>query len=95
MMVQCNASSPHKPGHPGALGKITMTIRAFTFAALAVVSAIGSASAGERIDFTPPLYREQARPTAAVRPASEITTTPSLVRASAESPRRIVEATAR
>ncbi|MGC5777349.1 hypothetical protein [Methylobacterium sp. NFXW15] len=72
-----------------------MTIRAFTFAALAVVSAVSSASAGDRIDFTPPLYREQARPTASVRAASEITTTPSLVRAAPEAPRRLVEATAR
>ena len=72
-----------------------MTIRALTFAAFAVVTAIGPAIAGERIDFTPPLYREQARPTAAVRPASEITTTPSLVRAAPEAPRRLMEATAR
>jgi hypothetical protein len=72
-----------------------MTVRAFTFAALAVVTAIGPATAGDRIDFTPPLYREQARPTAAVRPASEITTTPSLVRAAMEAPRRLVEAKAR
>jgi hypothetical protein len=72
-----------------------MTIRTFTFAAFAVVSAVSSASAGERIDFTPPLYREQARLTATVRPASEITTTPSLVRTSPEAPRRLVEATAR
>ncbi|MFC6029459.1 hypothetical protein [Methylobacterium mesophilicum] len=72
-----------------------MTIRAFVLAALAVVPTLGSAIAGERIDFTPPLYREQARPTASVRPASEITTTPSLVRASSDLPRRIVEATAR
>lgn len=72
-----------------------MSVRAVAFAALAVVSAIGSVNAGERIDFTPPLYREQARPTAAVRPATEITTTPSLVRTPLEAPRRIVEATAR
>jgi len=72
-----------------------MIIRAFTFAALAVVSAIGPAIAGDRIDFTPPLYREQARSTAAVRSASEITTTPSLVRAVHEASRRLVEATAR
>jgi len=71
-----------------------MTIRVFAFAALAVVSAVGSATAGDRIDFTPPLYREQARSTAAVRTASEITTTPILVRTSSEAPRRIVEATA-
>lgn len=72
-----------------------MTIRAFTFAALAVVSAVSSASAGDRIDFTPPLYREQARPTASIRAASDIATTPSLVRAAPEASRRLVEATAR
>lgn len=72
-----------------------MTIRAFTFAAFAVVSAIGPASAGERIDFTPPLYRELACPTAAVRLSSEMTTTPVLVRTASEAPRRVVEATAR
>ncbi len=72
-----------------------MTIRTFVLSILAIVPALGSATAGERIDFTPPLYREQARPTAAVRPASEMTTTPSLVRVSQEAPRRIVEATAR
>jgi hypothetical protein len=72
-----------------------VTIRAFILAALAVVPDLGSATADERIEFTPPLYREQARPTAAVRPGSEMTTTPSLVRASQKAPRRIVEATAR
>ena len=85
---------------PGALRKTTMTIRtltsaAFTVATLAVVSAAGPATAGDRIDFTPPLYRMEARPTAAVRPASEITTTPSLVRGAPETPRRLIEATAR
>ncbi|MGE8131679.1 hypothetical protein ACQKQD_32500 [Methylobacterium sp. NPDC080182] len=75
-----------------------MTIRTLilaALAALAVVPALGSAVADERIDFTPPLYREQARPTAAVRQASEITTTPSLVRAAPEAPRRLIEAAAR
>jgi hypothetical protein len=72
-----------------------MTIRALLLAATVGVTAIGSATADERIDFTPPLYREQARPTAAVRQASEMTTTPSLVRAFKEAPRRIVEATIR
>jgi len=72
-----------------------MYVRILSFAALAIVSAIGSAKAGERIDFTPPLYREQARATAAARPAIEMTTTPSLVRTSSEAPRHIVEATAR
>lgn len=72
-----------------------MTIRILILSALTIVPAFGSATAGERIDFTPPLYREQARPTAAIRPASEMTTTPSLVRVSPQAQRRIVEATAR
>ncbi|MCJ2087718.1 hypothetical protein MKK88_17265 [Methylobacterium sp. E-005] len=72
-----------------------MTIRAFVIATLAAVPALGSAAAGERVDFTPPLYRDQARPTASVRPASDMTTTPSLVRTAQEAPRRLVEATAR
>lgn len=40
-----------------------MTIRPLLLAATVGVTAIGSATADERIDFTPPLYREQARPT--------------------------------
>jgi hypothetical protein len=72
-----------------------MTMRTLILAALAVVPALGSAVADERIDFTPPLYREQARPTAAVRSAAEMTTTPSLVPVARQAPRRLVEATAR
>ena len=72
-----------------------MTLRTLTLAMLAVVPALGSVRADERIDLTPPLYREQVRPTVAVRPASEITTTPSLVRPSPAASRRTVEATAR
>jgi hypothetical protein len=72
-----------------------MTIRTLILAALTVVPALGSAVAGERIDVTPPLFREQARPTASIRSASEMTTTPSLVRATPEAPRRRLEAAAR
>jgi hypothetical protein len=72
-----------------------MTIRTLILAALTVVPALGSAVAGERIDVTPPLFREQARPTASIRAASEMTTTPSLVRAAPEAPRRRLEAAAR
>ena len=53
-----------------------MTLRSFTLAALLAVPMIGSAAAEDAIRLTPPLYREQARTTAAVRPASELTTTP-------------------
>lgn len=56
-----------------------MAIRTFILAALAVVPMIGTARAGEAINLTPPLYREQARTTAAAHPASELATTPRLV----------------
>jgi hypothetical protein len=57
----------------------TVTIRTIVFAGLAVIPTIGSAMADARINLTPPLYREQARATATVRSASELTTTPRLV----------------
>jgi hypothetical protein len=56
-----------------------MNTRSLVLSALATVILAGAASADDRIHVTPPLYREQARATAAVRPASELTTTPSLV----------------
>jgi hypothetical protein len=56
-----------------------MNTRSLVLSALATVILAGSASADDRIHVTPPLYREQARTTAAVRPASELTTTPSPV----------------
>jgi hypothetical protein len=56
-----------------------MTIRTIVLATLAAVPMIGTALANERIDITPPLYRAQARTTAAVHPASELTTTPRVV----------------
>lgn len=45
---------------------------------LASVTMANSAMADESIHVTPPLFREQARATASVRPASELTTTPHL-----------------
>ena len=72
-----------------------MTIRTIVLAVLAVVPALSSVRADERINLTPPLYREQARFTAVVRPASELTTTPSVVRVAPEGSRHSAEATAR
>jgi hypothetical protein len=62
-----------------------MTIRTIALAALVTVPMIGSALASEAVSITPPLYREQARTTAAVHPASELTTTPRLVPAAEQS----------
>lgn len=58
-----------------------MSIRFFTISALAVTAFAGAAIADERTNLTPPLYREQARATANVRPVSEMITTPSLTKA--------------
>ncbi|GJE17385.1 hypothetical protein [Methylobacterium marchantiae] len=66
-----------------------MTVRTLVLAALASATLVGTAIADERITVTPTLYREQARATAAVRPASELTTTPSLT-PRAPATRRIV-----
>lgn len=62
-----------------------MTIRTITLAALAAVPMIGTAMADERINVFPPIYSAQARATAAVHPASELTTTPRLVPAAEQS----------
>ncbi|TXN00061.1 hypothetical protein FV242_23345 [Methylobacterium sp. WL64] len=56
-----------------------MTVRTFVLAALAVIPMISTALADERVHLTPPLYREQARVTATVHSASEMTTTPRIV----------------
>lgn len=72
-----------------------MTARTFTLAALAAVVFVGPALADERITITPTLYRDQARATAAVRPASELTTTPRLVPAAPTTRRVVAEAAAR
>ncbi|MGV7033019.1 hypothetical protein [Methylobacterium symbioticum] len=65
------------------------TIQLLTLAALISGATLGTATADDRIHLTPPLYREQARTTAAVRPASELTTVPVLT-APAPARQRIV-----
>ena len=68
-----------------------MTLRTVTLTALAALAFAGPALADERITITPTLYRDQARASASVRPASELTTTPRLVPAApAKAPSRIV-----
>jgi hypothetical protein len=69
-----------------------MTVRTVVLAALAAVPMIGTALADEAITLTPPLYREQARTTAATRPASELATTPRLVPAAPATPRVVATA---
>lgn len=71
-----------------------MTIRTFALAGLASILFVGSAMAEDRIDLTPPLYRDQARATASVRPASELTTTPSLTPVASNASLLDVETTA-
>jgi hypothetical protein len=66
-----------------------MTIRKIILAVAAAGSLAGPARADDALHLTPPLYREQARATATVRPASELTTTPRLVPA-ASTARRVV-----
>lgn len=56
-----------------------MTSRTLVLAALIAASTTGAALADEALTLMPPLYREQARSTAATRPASELVTTPRLV----------------
>lgn len=72
-----------------------MTVRTFTLAALAAVTFVGPALADDRINLTPTLYRDQARATATVRPASELTTTPRLVPAAPAKSRTVAEAAIR
>lgn len=55
-----------------------MNKRSLVLSAFATIIMVGAATADDRINVTPPIYREQAR-TTAVHPASELTTTPSLV----------------
>ncbi|MGV7029536.1 hypothetical protein [Methylobacterium symbioticum] len=69
-----------------------MTVRTFLIAAIASVTVIGSAAAEGGLTVTPTLYREQARATAATRPASELTTTPRLVPAAPAKARVVAEA---
>lgn len=72
-----------------------MTVRTVTLAALAAVALAVPALADERINLTPTLYRDLARVTASVRPASELTTTPRLVPAAPVKSRVVAEAVAR
>ena len=69
-----------------------MTIRTIILAAFAVGTLAGPALAEDRISLTPTLYRDQARVTATVRPASELTTTPRLVPAAPAKSRVVAEA---
>jgi hypothetical protein len=69
-------------------------LQIFAFAALAATAAVNVATAGDRINLTPPLFREQVRSTAAVRPASELTTTLRPVPAAPPQPSVVVETTA-
>jgi hypothetical protein len=66
-------------------------LQLLALADLASSATLGTALADERINLTPPLFREQARSTAAIRPASELTTTLRLVPAAPAKPRIIAE----
>ena len=70
------------------------TIQLLALATLASVIAAGSAVADERVHLPPPLFREQARATASVRPASELTTTPHLTVAAPANRKVVAEAAA-
>ena len=69
-----------------------MTLRTLVLTALASATLTGAVQAGERTYLTPPLYREQARVTATLRPASELTTTPSVTPRAAPTRRVVAEA---
>lgn len=69
-----------------------MTIRTFILAVLATTTVAGTAAADERTFLTPPLYREQARITATVRPASELATVPSVTPGAGPAPRIVAAA---
>jgi hypothetical protein len=93
--VRRKSSLDRRHWPPNLKGITTMTTRTLLFAALAAVTVAGPALADDRIDLTPTLYRDQARNTASVRPASELTTTPRLVPAAPANPRIVAEAIAR
>jgi hypothetical protein len=69
-----------------------MTLRPFVLLTLAAASLIGPAAADEAVSLTPPLYREQARSTAAMRRPSELATTPRLVPAAPAAPKVVAAA---
>ena len=71
-----------------------MTVRTLVLAVLASATLTGTVMADDRISITPPLYREQARATASIRPASELTTTPSVTARIPVAPRVVAEAAA-
>lgn len=72
-----------------------MSTRTVILTAFAAAVIAGPALADERISLTPTLYRDQARATATVRPASELTTVPRLVPAAPAPARVVVSAAAR
>ncbi len=59
---------------------------------LAFATPTPTVMADEAIFLTPPLYREEVRTTAAVRPATDLTTTPSLTPANRNNSRIVTEA---
>ncbi|GJD97211.1 hypothetical protein OCOJLMKI_4439 [Methylobacterium iners] len=70
-------------------------IYALALAVLASATFVAeTAVAGDVIHLTPTLYREQARATAAIRSASELTTTPSLTPRAPATPRVVAEVAA-
>lgn len=71
--------------------RFTHALALIAFASASVSA--GAAMADESLNLTPPLYREQARATANVRAVSDLTTTPSLAKASSVVSRVEVETT--
>lgn len=69
-----------------------MNARIILLSALAISTLASGASADDRTFLTPPLYRDQARVTATVRPASELTTTPSVTSRVPDGRRVVAEA---
>jgi hypothetical protein len=69
-------------------------LQLLALAAFAATATVSVATADDRINLTPPLFREHARSTAAVRPASELTTTLRLVPVAPAQPGDVVETTA-
>jgi hypothetical protein len=76
VQIHCDHRMRHGP--PVKRRTPVMTSRILILATLATASLANTAMADDRTFLMPPLYREQARATATVRPTSELTTTPSL-----------------
>lgn len=68
-----------------------MTLRTLVLAAV-IAAPTGAALADGGLTLTPPLYRAQARETAAARPAAELATTPRLVPAAPAATRVVATA---